>query len=127
MRTARVACAFIVLGATVVGAAWLATYRVDLLMADRRRSDVFASPIGFFRVEAPVWWNGYAATILLIVGVGLGLRFLGKRLRPAQRTSKLLRLPTLARPRLPFRRWGREVLGGLDWLVAEPLRLLVKR
>jgi hypothetical protein len=117
----------VVLGATVVGAAWLATYRVDLLLADRRRTDDFASPISFFRIDVPVWWNGYAATTLLIVGAGLGLRVVGKRLRPAQRTSKLLLLPNLARPRLPLRRWGRDVLGGLDWLVAEPLRLLVKR
>jgi hypothetical protein len=117
----------VVFGATVVGAAWLATSRVDLLMADRRRTDDFAYPISFFRVEAPAWWNGYAATILLIVGAGLGLRVMGKRLRPAQRTSKLLLLPNLARPRLPLRRCGRDVLGGLDWLVAEPLRLLVKR
>ena len=127
VRTARVACAVVVLGATVVGAAWLATYRVDLLMADGRRTDDFAYPINFFRVDGPAWWNGYAATILLIVGAGLGLRILGKRLRPAQRTSKLLLLPNLAPLRLPLRRWGRDVVGGLDWLVAEPLRLLVKR
>jgi hypothetical protein len=96
-------------------------------MADRRRTDDFAYPISFFRVDVPSWWNGYAATILLIVGAGLGLRVMGKRLRPAERTSKLLLLPNLARPRLPLRRCGRDVLGGLDWLVAEPLRLLVKR
>jgi hypothetical protein len=126
---ARVACATIVLGATVIGAAWVATYRVDILVANRRRSDGLPYPIVFFREDALAWWGAYAATILLIVGVGLALRVLHKRLRPAQRTSELLLLNVhdLVRRRLLLRQLSRRVLGALDWLVAEPLRLLVKR
>jgi hypothetical protein len=129
VRTARVACAIVVLGATVVGAAWLATDRVDVLMASRRRTDDLAYPITFSQVDVPAWWGAYAAVILLIVGLGFGLRVLGKRLRPARRTGALLSLPAPAfpDPRALLRRVGRDVLGGLDWLVAEPLRLLVKR
>jgi len=129
VRTARVACAIVVFGATVVGAAWLATYRADVLIATRHRTYDFAYPIAFFHVDWPAWWGAYAAVIFLIVGIGLGLRVLGKRLRPAGRTGALLLLrpPALPGPRPILRRFGRDVVGGLDWLVAEPVRLLVKR
>jgi hypothetical protein len=77
--------------------------------------------------------------IVLLVGVGTGLRLMHKRLRPIRSTSDLLLLdlvpalrrldlaPAISRVRTLFRRWSRGVLSGLDWLVAEPLRLLVKR
>src|SRR5262245_4428311 len=79
-------------------------------------------------VHGPVWWGAYLATILLVVGVGLALRVLGQRLRPVQRTSGLLlQRVSFTRPRLPVRQLTRTTLGGLDWLVVEPVRLLVKR
>jgi hypothetical protein len=125
---ARLACASIVLGTTVVGVAWLANYRADMLVvAQRRGVDPLPLPSGTL-VHGPVWWGAYTATTLLLVGAGLALRVLGKRLLPAQRTSELLlqRVP-FTRPRLPVRQLTRTTLGGLDWLVVEPLRFLVKR
>jgi lysylphosphatidylglycerol synthetase-like protein (DUF2156 family) len=127
VTTARAACATIVLGATVVGVAWLATYRVEVLVANRRRSDDLPYPITFFREDAPAWWGAYAATILLLLGVGFALRVLHRRLRPAQRTSQLLLLQVRDLVRPSLRRLRRDLLGGLAWLVVEPLRLLVKR
>jgi uncharacterized membrane protein YhaH (DUF805 family) len=123
----------------VVGVAWLATYRVDMLVANGRRGDGVPGPILFTLVHGPVWWGAYTAVILLLVGVGLGLRLMHKRLRPVRRTSDLLLLdlvpalrrldlaPVMSRVRALLRRLSRDVLSGLDWLVAEPLRLLVKR
>jgi TRAP-type C4-dicarboxylate transport system permease small subunit len=130
MKRVRLVCAIVVLCATAVGVLWLATYRVDMLVADGRRGDGVPGPISFTRVHGPVWWGAYTATILLVLGVGLALRVLQSRLRPAQRTSDLLRrdlAPEVARLRVLLGRSSREVLSGLDWLVAEPLRLLVKR
>jgi TRAP-type C4-dicarboxylate transport system permease small subunit len=130
MKRVRLVCAIVVLCATAVGVLWLATYRVDMLVADGRRGDGVPGPISFTRVHGPVWWGAYTATILLVLGVGLALRVLQSRLRPAQRTSDLLRrdlAPEVARLRVFLGRSSREVLSGLDWLVAEPLRLLVKR
>ena len=129
MTRPRAACATIVLGATLVGAGWLATYHIHILVADHPRSYRLPYPITFYDVYWPAWWGAYAAMSLLILGAGIALRALGKRLRPAQRTSELLlvRVPGLVRPRLPVRPFSRKVLGGLDWLVVEPLRLLVKR
>jgi TRAP-type C4-dicarboxylate transport system permease small subunit len=130
VRLVRLVSVVVVLGATAVGVLWLTTYRVDMLVADGRRGDGVPGPISFTRVHGPVWWAAYTGTILLVLGVGAALRVLQKRLRPAQRTSDLLRrdlAPDVARLRVLLRRWSRELLAGLDWLVAEPLRLLVKR
>jgi hypothetical protein len=121
MKRVRLVCAVVVLGATAVGVVWLATYRADMLVADGRRGDGVPGPISFTGVRGPVWWGAYTATILLVLGVGLGLRILYRRLHPAARTGELLVRgvgPELARFRVLFRGWSREALSGLDWLPA---------
>jgi hypothetical protein len=145
----RVACAMIVLGATAVGFAWLANYRVNMLVVAQPDGVAPLPPVWFPRdllstapvgtlVHAPVWWGAYAAVILLLVGVGIALRIVQKRLRPAQRTSNLLRYPVRGERdpaqanRLSFdlvsllRQLPRYALGGLNWFVVEPVRLLLK-
>jgi hypothetical protein len=150
VRRVRVVCAVIVLGATLVGFAWLANYRVDMLVVSQRDdvaplpSPLVGSPLDVVSaatgtlVRAPVWWGAYAAIILLLVGVGIALRIVQKRLRPVQRTSKLLlhsvrdeRGPAQANRSLSDLAWllrqlPRYALGGLNWFVVEPVRLLLK-
>ena len=128
MRTARVVCALVVFGLTVIGIVWVATYQVVILYADHAR---WMSPVPPTVNELPVppWWNGFVAVGLAIVGVFATLRVLPERHRLVARARKLVRhhfARALTRCRTGVREWSHATLRALDWLVAEPLRLLIK-
>lgn len=116
MRTARFVCAAVVLGAAVAEAVWLASFRVSY---------------------GPVWWNALAAVSLLAVGIALAERLLPERARVLRRWMEralLNPLPEAFRPHVLVRRGIalvpkalRLALSGLDWFVADPVRVLVKR
>jgi hypothetical protein len=128
--------AAVVLGAAITGAAWLASYRMVMLVASNRRSPDLPAP-SFYPVNAPVWWGAWSAVILLAAGIVISERLLPERARVLRRSMERLLLdplPDPLRPRALVREFarvvmkgGRLVLSGLDWFVADPVRLLVKR
>jgi hypothetical protein len=129
VRTARLICAAVVLGAAVSAAMWLANYQVLMLIPDRRRTPDWPYPIHFFEIQAPAWWGAYGAVALLIVAVVLAARLVPERAHLLERSRELLLNPLRQgiRPGVLLRRGSRVVLRGVDWFVAEPVRLLVKR
>jgi hypothetical protein len=136
MRAARLVCAGVVLGTVITGAAWFASYRVIVLVASNPRAPDRPAPF-FTAVYAPVWWGAWAAVVLLAAGIVVTERVLPERARVLRRSMEELLLnplPESVRPGALAREFVRLVvdgvrlvLNGLDWFVAEPVRLLVKR
>jgi hypothetical protein len=132
----RVVFAAVVLGTAVVATAWLVSYRVIVVVATNRRAPDMPPP-SFYPVDSPVWWGTYAAVVLLAVAIALAERLLPERARVLRRSMEHLLLnplPHPVRPTVLMRRCIRLVmksirlvLKGLDWFVADPVRLLVKR
>jgi hypothetical protein len=94
-------------------------------------------PPFFTPVHAPVWWGAWAAVVLLATGIVVAERVLPERARVLRRSMEQLLLNPLPDPVRPgalmrglvrlLMSGLRLVLNGLDWFVAEPVRLLVKR
>jgi hypothetical protein len=123
-----VICAAVVLSSALTVAMWLANYRVPMLIPYHRRTPDWPYPIHSFEIQAPAWWGAYGAVALLIVAVMLAARLVPERAQLLARSRELLLNPLRQiRPGVLLRRGSRVVLRGVDWFVAEPVRLLVKR
>ena len=73
MRTTRVYLAGVVLGATMVAAVWLYSYRTwQTVEVFDQRGQVVAST----RVSAQPWWSVYATLALALAGAGVSLSLL---------------------------------------------------
>jgi hypothetical protein len=80
VRNARAYCAGVVLGATLVAAAWLYTYRAWEISSYTDRYAPF--PVVETRVRVHPWWAVLGALCLPLIGAGVSLWLLpeGRRL-----------------------------------------------
>lgn len=79
VRFVRRYCASGVLGATVIAAVWLYTYRVATVVhyIDRTGREFRSSE----RISEQPWWSAPATVLVVLIGAGLGLWLLPERER----------------------------------------------
>lgn len=83
MRTLRVYCAGVVLGATLAAAAWVLTYRVPVIVEYIDRTGTRFHPNE--RVMEQPWWGVPATVTLILAGAGASLWLMPERDRLVKR------------------------------------------
>jgi hypothetical protein len=96
VTTARIVGSAIVLGMTLAGSVWLATYKVSVVF-EYVEYDFTGTRRHFHpseRVLVPAWWGAWAAVALAVVGLAITVR-----LAPTGRTRLVRRIAErLAKP-----------------------------
>ena len=94
MRTTRVYFAGVVLGATLVGAAWLYTYQTWQTI---QVFDPSGQAVASTRVRSQPWWAVYAAFGFALVGAGVSVWLLPEGRRFVNRVAARL-APRFVKP-----------------------------